>query len=372
MKVAFFIGRLSRGGMETLVLDTFRKRDVAPFDCILVYRNDGELTEDYRATGVPMYRIKPTANFFRYVLDLSRLLKREKVDILHTQTVVNGLIGVVCKLFSGVRLVSSFHGFLSKFKYKVYTHVIMWNADASVFVSDYEREWYLNHILFAPKKRSHVVYNGIDFTKFDKHDSVPEFLDNAGSSMPGSLKLSMVGNFVSGRSQLFLCHALKALRDRGDCPFVFFFIGKQSEKEPERYDDCYRFCKDNRLLDTSVFFLGGRGDIPSVLPHLDGFVYCTECDSFGIAVVEAMAAGIPVIVNDWEVMKEISDNGEFASLYKTLDVEDCVDKIVELGEHLDERKKKAETVAGIVRNRFSIENHIRILDAVYESAMSRS
>lgn len=371
MKVAFFIGSLSRGGMETLVLDTFRKRGIAPFDCILIYRNDGDLSDDYRATGVPMFRIKPTGNPLGYLSSLCRLLKQENVDVFHTQTVMNGLIGVFCKCFTHVRLVASFHGFLSKLKYKIYTHLVMWSADASVFVSSYEREWYVNHILFASKRRCHVVYNGIDFSKFDNETRVPDFLRDKDSSDSGILQMAMVGNFVSGRSQIFLCQALKTLRDRGKHDFRFYFIGKRSAKEPERYDACVGFCGENQLLDSHIFFLGGRGDIPAILPHLDAFVYSTECDSFGIAVVEAMAAGIPVIVNDWEVMKEISDNGAFASLYKTLDAEDCADRIEELADNLAERKAAARNVAGTVRDRFSIENHILNLHAVYESAMLR-
>ena len=86
MKVAFFIGSLNRGGAEILVLDTLRKRNTAPFESILIYRNDGDLSDEYRATGVPMFRIKPTGTKLGYVPRLRRLLKKEKVDILHTQT----------------------------------------------------------------------------------------------------------------------------------------------------------------------------------------------------------------------------------------------------------------------------------------------
>ena len=356
--------------METLVLDTFRRRNAAPFECILIYRNDGDLTEDYRATGVPMFRIKPSGNYLRYISDLRRLMKREKVDILHTQTVANGLAGVFCTSFSRIRLVASFHGLLSIPKYKLFTHLVMWCSQASVFVSEYEREWFVDHVFKAPARRCHVVYNGIDFSKFDRQRLVPDFLREDAPIRPGAIKLAMVGNFVSGRSQYFLCRVLKALKDRESLDFVFYFIGKRSSREPERYDDCIQYCAENGLLDSSVFFLGGRGDVPSILPRLDAFVYSTECDSFGIAVVEAMAAGIPVVVNDWEVMGEISDHGTLAALYKTLDVEDCLDKIEDLASHLTERKAAARDVAGIVRSRYSIENHILNLNKVYESVMS--
>lgn len=367
MKVAYFIGSLNRGGTETLVLDTFRKRHLAPYEAILVYRNEGDLSADYRATGVPMFRIKPSGIKIGYVPKLRRLLKREGVDVLHTQTLRNALLGVFCTCFSKIKLVASFHGFITYFTNKLMAPFVMLGADSTVFVSEYERAWYQNNVLFTSEKRSHVVYNGIDFSKFDIIYPEPVFLSEEGVGSSGIVKIVMVGNFVRGRSQRFLCEVMKAYSDGGGNRIRLYFIGKQSHSEPERYDDCLRFCAENGLLNSSIFFLGGRSDVPAILQHVDAFVYSSDYDTFGIAVVEAMASGIPVLVNDWIVMKEITDNGNWATLYKTQDVEDCLAKLRDLTERISERKSRAETVASIVRQRFSIENHIDNLSKVYFS-----
>lgn len=370
MKVAFFIGSLNRGGAETLLLDIFRRKNDAPFECMLIYRNEGDLSDEFRATGVPMFRLKPRHGAFAYFSDLRHLLKENKVDILHTHTVANGVIGILSTCFSGIKLAASFHGFISMLKYMVFTHLIMWFADRSIFVSNYERDWFLSHVLLAPRNRCEVVYNGIDFSKFDASPVEPDFLKEEASVEDSCLRMTMVGNFVSGRSQLFLCKALKALSDKGSLDFRFYFIGKQSLKEPERWDDCLRYCRDNHLLGDKVVFLGGRADVPSVLQYMDAFVYASECDSFGIAVVEAMAAGVPVIVNDWIVMKEVTQNGEWASIYKTDDIDDCVAKIEDLARTTAEKRNKALALSEVVRHRFSIENHIQNLFLIYKSLLS--
>ena len=367
MKVAYFIGSLNRGGTETLVLDTFRKRHFAPFESILVYRNEGDLSEDYRATGVPMFRIKPGGIKIGYVTKLRRLLKREGVDVLHTQTLRNALLGVFCTCFSKIKLVASFHGFITYPSNRLIAPFVMLGVDSMVFVSEYEREWYLKHVLFTCEKRSHVVYNGIDFSKFDGDYPSPAFLDGHDKGSTEIVRMAMVGNFVRGRSQHFLCEVMKAYRDHGGERVHLYFIGRQSHSEPERYDDCLRFCRENDLLDSSVFFLGGRSDVPAILQHVDAFVYSSDYDTFGIAVVEAMASGIPVLVNDWVVMKEITDHGSLAALYGTRDVDDCLSKLYDLTDHLEDRKAMAKKVAGIVRRRFSIENHIDKLNKVYHS-----
>lgn len=371
MKVAFFIGSLNRGGTETLVLDTFRRKEAAPYESILIYRSEGELSDAYRATGVPMFRIKPTGLKLGYIPRLRRLLKKEGVDILHTQTHLNAFIGVFCTLFSKVRLVVTFHGFTLSWLDRIYTQLGLWCADASVFVSRYVRDWYLKRTVYVPRRRCHVVYNGIDFSKFDQTYDVPEFLENNGATSPGIAKMAMVGNFSSARSQILICQALKILKDRNVGNFRFYFVGKKTNSDPEEFDNCVNYCCDNGLLDTSVFFLGGRSDVPAILQHMDAFVYATNRDTFGIAVIEAVASGLPAIVNDWEVMKEVTNNGEWATLYKTMDVDDCADKIEEFLKNKEQRKEAALRHAEVVRWRYSIENHIQNLNKVYEKALGR-
>lgn len=365
MKVAYFIGGLNRGGTETLVLDAFRRKDRAPFDSILIYRSEGELSEAYRATGVPMFRIKPTGLKLGYIPKLRRLLREQGVDILHTQTHLNAFIGVFCTLFSKVRLVVSFHGFMLSFLDRVYSHLGLWCSDASVFVSNYVQDWYLKRTLYAPRKRCHVVYNGIDFSKFEKEYDAPDFLKKDVESSLGTIKMAMVGNFSSARSQMLVCQALKILKDKSIGDFRFYFVGKKIDAEPEEFDNCVNYCRENGLLDTTIIFLGGRSDVPAILKYMDAFVYATNRDTFGIAVIEAVASGLPAIVNDWEVMKEVTNNGELASLYRTHNVDDCAAKIEEFVSNMGQRKEAALRNAEAVRQRFSIENHILNLNEVY-------
>ena len=148
-----------------------------------------------------------------------------------------------------------------------------------------------------------------------------------------------------------------------------YFIGKKTNAEPEIFDNCVNYCRENGLLDSSVFFVGGRNDVPAILQHIDAFVYATNRDTFGIAVIEAIASGLPAIVNDWEVMKEVTSNGDWATLYKTMDFADCADKIEKFIKNEELRKEDAQLNVEAVRQRFSIENHILNLNEVYEKTL---
>lgn len=79
-----------------------------------------------------------------------------------------------------------------------------------------------------------------------------------------------------------------------------------------------------------------------------------------------MATGIPVFVNDWEVMSEITVQGKFATLYKTKDEKDLVEKFMLYLEHKNDYLIKARLAQKFVRETYSIENHILSMMKQYE------
>ena len=367
MKVAFFIGSLNRGGAEMLLLDIFRKKKHATFEMILIYRNEGNLSGEFRATSVPMYRIKPGKSNLSYFRELRHLIKREKIDILHAQTLTNAVIAIFSTLFLRIKRVITFHGFYNTLKLSLFRQIVMWKMDAMIFVSKDLCDWYIKHTFLCPKNRCHVIYNGINFEKFKLRYPKPDFLEKTNNS--NNVQLTMVGNFVRGRSHIVVCKSLKLLKEQGVRNFDFYFVGKQVDAEAGVYKECLKYCEENNLLDC-VHFVGSRGDVPAILQHVDGFVYSTNHDSFGIAVVEAMASGTPVVVNDWRVMKEIIKEKDWATFFRTQDEYDCCEKIKQLIENIDSRKQLANKIKEDVKATYSIEKNIDNLTDVYQLCLS--
>lgn len=154
--------------------------------------------------------------------------------------------------------------------------------------------------------------------------------------------------------------------EKENIAFDFVFVGAKSKSEPELFDECYHYCEENNLLE-NVHFLGSRSDVPEILSTLEAFIYSTNHDTFGIAVVEAMAMGVPVFVNDWEVMKEITQNGKFATLYKSSDENDLLKKFLLFLQNREIAFWQAQEAATYVRENFSIESHIHQLKQMYET-----
>jgi glycosyltransferase involved in cell wall biosynthesis len=68
-------------------------------------------------------------------------------------------------------------------------------------------------------------------------------------------------------------------------------------------------------INKQVTFLGTRSDVPCVLGQLDLFAFSTTAEEgFGIALIEALAAGVPVVATDVPACREVLRNGEFGEL----------------------------------------------------------
>ena len=86
--------------------------------------------------------------------------------------------------------------------------------------------------------------------------------------------------------------------------------------------------------------------------------------------VEALASGLPVLVNDWAVMQEVTYNGEYACLYATGDENDLYVQFSQLISNLHKNNQKGAAIA--VRQVYSIENHIQQLKQQYKTIKSSS
>lgn len=360
MKIAYFIGALNRGGAETLILDICRRHVNVPYDFICVYRHEGNISDEFKSSGVPLIQVPKKGSMLRYLLDIRKTMKREHETIVHSQTGANSAILALALVGTGIKIVTTFHGHLFADAAWWQRKLVYRASEMILCVSEYQKRYYEEKWGLAKENKLQVVYNGIDFTKIDnaKNERVRE-LENE------RVKLAMVGNFIKGRSQMAVVKAIKRL-DAMRLDFDFYFVGRKDESEPERYDECVKYCEENGLK--NVYFLGGRNDVPAILNSIDGFVYSSEHDTFGIAVVEAMAAGLPVVVNDWAVMREVCGEGNDGLRYfKTDDIDDAAAKISALLLNLDDCKKAAKENAKLVRSKFSIEQHINNLDTIYKS-----
>lgn len=367
-KIAYMMGGLNRGGAETLMLDIFRNWRNAPFEFIGIHRKNGSMHDAFYSAGPKLYQLFPRRFWnIRYLQQLRRVIKSENITIIHAQHWLDGIYARMATIGMHIQLVITLHGLyqmkgLNGFLCRLSIHM----SDDVCFVSRYEQEWYQNHMCISDNK-CHVIYNGVDFGKINKVESRKSRVDSGLKIEDRRLKkenfkLAMVGSFSPARNQLLICKALRQIEQDID----FYFIGAPNEHISNCYNECYEYCRENNLLD-QVHFVGEQSNVYDWLKWIDGFVYATKHDTFGIAQVEAMAMGVPSVVSDWPVMKEVCEPfiGMSVQLFGMDDENDCAQKINNLLNHLNEYKNQAQKNADEVKKMYSIETYISRLSTIY-------
>jgi glycosyltransferase involved in cell wall biosynthesis len=221
-------------------------------------------------------------NFKRYI----DYIKEERFDIIHDH---NGSPLVrLSKLFCKTIFIQHIHG--TKFGNVIWEKqsVLLWKRLTRRLVDHWvANSQHIKRIAAAkeriPLSKISVVYNGIDIAGFRASKSRNETRKELGLSEKDFV-IGSVGclDKAKGIDKMLL------VAKEVDNKFVIIGDG-ELRKELESM-------RDSMGLKDKVIFTGSREDVPDLLSAFDIFLSTSQWEGFGIAIVEAMAVGVPVIV----------------------------------------------------------------------------
>jgi glycosyltransferase involved in cell wall biosynthesis len=368
MRVLHLLDSLNRGGAETLVLDVCRHARANGLDLTFAATGGGELEADFRNSGAHFVRLARRAPLdLRLVGQLRRLIAERAVEVVHCHQAVEALHAYLATRSEGrVKRVLSFHLCAADAKNRLALKFLAPRMDANVAVSRELLACLKAEGGFATAQNFHVIYNGVDAARLQTTSGNDLRLE---LKLPeGDVLLGMVGNFYADarKDQLTVCRALPAVFRRVSNAHFAFAGGHAGDGATRIYQECVNYCRAQGIADR-VHFLGGRADVADVLRALDIFVFSSRKDSFGVAVVEAMLAGVPVVVSDIGALLEVTRGGEYASVFRTGDADDLAQRLVELVEGRARRVRLATEARRWAKAEFGIETHIANLLKLYKS-----
>jgi glycosyltransferase-like protein len=167
--------------------------------------------------------------------------------------------------------------------------------------------------------KADVVPNGIDPDRFGPEVAVrrAELRSRIGVDGDGFFVLT-VGGIEPRKGTAILFEAMAALKDRLDVPAVLGIVGGHSFQDYRAYRDAAlaRLPDLGLELDRDVVLLGtvSDADLGGWYRAADVFAFPSVKEGFGLVVLEAMAAGLPVVASDIPVFAEYMTDGEDALL----------------------------------------------------------
>ncbi|HKU77599.1 MAG TPA: glycosyltransferase, partial [Pyrinomonadaceae bacterium] len=112
-------------------------------------------------------------------------------------------------------------------------------------------------------------------------------------------------------------------------------------------------------------FLGWLDDADKLLCAMDVFVSASETESFGLAIVEAMAAGTAVVATATEGAKEVIDDQETGLLVPIGDVKRIAESVVNLLSDFEKRHRLATQSVQSAVSRFSLTRMVDDIETIY-------
>ena len=290
------------GGAQTYVaqlLPALAER----FEVLVAAYGPGPLVDAARESGaryVPLRHVRRDLQPGRDLLgllELVTLLRRERPDLLHVNSSKAAALGRVAALAAGPRIrVFTVHGWA----FKAYTGpagaLYRW-ADrllaplttVTICVSETERAAGLA-ARTCRAERTVVIPNAIDVERAPRarlHGDPP--------------RIVTVGRLAAPKDPLTLVRALPALGGR---PYSLAFVG--GGRDQPHVEEELRA----RGLTERVALLGDRDDVPALLAGADVFVLASRSEGAPLSILEAMAAGLPVVASDVGGVAELVADGE--------------------------------------------------------------
>jgi L-malate glycosyltransferase len=359
MRVLQITNSLQRGGVENLLLEISNNAKTFDLDCLFASLKGGKLEPRFQQSDSSYIRINNNGLFdIRFIKAFRALIGTNNINVIHAHQPVLALYLYFVSMFKPVKHVFTLHGRIHN---PLILQLILLTHQKMVFVSYDLMNLYSYKTIFKIfKNKLIVIHNGIDPFRFSSRGHL--FLKRDLGIPDESLLFGMVGNFNEFKDQLTICKAIAKIPESANIKMVF--IG--NDQTPGYLNACKTFVSKNNL-GNKIFFLHNRNDIPEILSNLDGFIYSSNEETFCIAVVEAMLAGIPVLTNDLRIFYEITDNGKHAMLYITKDQNDLIEKLKYLISNKNERVSLGKDGEDWARSQFTIEQHIRTLNTLYNN-----
>jgi N-acetyl-alpha-D-glucosaminyl L-malate synthase BshA len=124
-------------------------------------------------------------------------------------------------------------------------------------------------------------------------------------------------------------------------------------------------------LDADVEFLGERVDLPAVLRDADLFVLPSETESFGLAALEAMACGVPVVASAVGGLPEVIPDGEVGALCPLGDVEAMAAAAIRILGDAELHRRLSRAARRLAESRYRIEPAVDRYLAIYQRVLRR-
>lgn len=372
IKVCVIITKLELGGAQKVAIDLCKKTDKNKFETFMICGMGGIL-DDETANGIKVYfvpdlvrKINPLKDF-KAGIEIYKILKKEKPDIVHTHSSKAGIIGRITAFAAGTKaVIHTIHGFpfndtQSFFKKNLYITLEKLCAKISKILIPVSTENTVKGLSYkiGTQKQYHYIRLGIDIENFKNLSHAPLLKKELGLCENDKL-VTTIGPFKPQKNLGdFIKTANIIVKKNKNFKFIITGDGDERPKLES-------LIKEYALWD-NIFLLGWRRDISNILNSSDFFVMTSLWEGLPISTIEAMSCGLVPVVNDVDGQREIIKDGKNGFLIQPYDITDTAAKILYLSNNPEIKDKMSLEARQTINETFSIDYMIKRHEELYLS-----
>lgn len=356
MKILYLINFAGSGGSERYVELLANHCHDRKTSCGLCYNVDGPLVEKMTALGVPVHRLE-----MKSILDLAAARQLAKLcadggyDVIHAQYPRENCIAILSRMFGcRARVVFTSHLISEQPPvWKLLNRIFTPQNHAVLTVCTYGREVLERNGVAKDKIR--VVFNGVDAASAPVRDR--RILSEFGIRQEERV-ITILTRFSEEKGVPFLLGSIARLREKTAVPFRLLLVGTGPD-----------FDRDKALvprlgLEDHVVLTGFRTDTAALLAASDLYLNSSSSEAMSFAVLEALGAGLPLVLTRVGGNPELVHTGGVCGLLAPYGDEDAyADAICTLLEDDALRATYAAAARAKAEREFDLYN---LLDKLFE------
>lgn len=368
MKVLHLINTLSAGGAELHLLTLCRHLKTKNVEPVVVclrehVKGSRSLRADFTRAGVNVIDLDADSRYdSRFFAGLAQVLNAERPEVLHTHLPRADVAGALAHfLRPSLAWVCSVHAIYSadwSGRWSLPLIRVLWRrANRVICISHAVRDWLVNRGM--PPDKIKVIHYGIESEPF----SQPQIDLRAKWRLSGQRIIGAVGRLEPRKGHQYLIQAMPELCRR--IPGALLLIAGH---DPWGYGRVLRQLTAKLNVEDKVCLLGFQDDVVSFLNAIDVFAFATTSEGFGQVLVEAMAAGKPVVASHVPPLTEIAENGNTALLVDPANPAAFADALARVLDNSIDRLSMGQRARQRVETHFTAEKMAAATLALYEEA----
>jgi len=360
MNILQILPELNVGGVETGVVD-LSKYLTKNNHKVIVVSAGGNLVGDLDKAGIKHYELnvqkKSIFSIIRVVPELIKIIKDENIQIVHARSRVPALIAFIISLKTKAVFITTCHGYYKK---HLFSRVMALgkfvicpsNIIATHMVNDFGvRREYIR-----------IINRGVDLSRF-------EFLPPAKKENK-EFTVGIIGRLTPLKGHAYFLKAVSKLIK--SIPNLRVWVVGDASQSRQEYKEELKLLARRLGISEHVDFLGHQKDVNAILSKMDVLVLSTVTEeAFGRVIIEAQAAGVPVVATKVGGVIDIIEDEKTGILVSPADADPISEAVLRIYQDKTLANNLAVNARSSLENRFNLDKMYHETFSVYREALEK-